>query len=175
MVGNLDFSPYARVNDVGGGHGVLLATVLEKFPRARGVLLNLPHAIAEAKPLFAARGLAGRCELVGGDFFVDVPAADVYLLKAILHDWDDESALRILEGCRAHAAPGAKVLLVEMVVPSDGASSFAQLMDLNMLVMLTGRERTAAEYRGLLEAAGFRYDRLLPTHTPYGIIEATAV
>ena len=137
-------------------------------------LMDAARAIAEAKPLFAARGLAGRCELVGGDFFADVPAADVYRLKAVLHDWDDDSAVHILKRCRAHAAPGAKVLLVEMVVPADGASSFAQLMDLNMLVMLTGRERTAGEYRALLEAAGFRFDRLIPTHTPFGIIEATA-
>jgi hypothetical protein len=170
-----DFSPYTTVNDVGGGHGALLATIVGKFPHARGVLLDLPHAIAEARPLFADRGLAPRCELVAGDFFQRVPAADVYLLKAILHDWDDARATQILKTCRASAAPGAKVLIVEMVVPSDGASSFAQLMDLNMLVMLTGRERTAGEYGALLQASGFRYDRLIPTHTPYAIIEATAI
>jgi hypothetical protein len=170
-----DFSPYTTVNDVGGGHGALLATILEKSPRARGVLLDLPHAIAEARPLFADRGLAPRCELVAGDFFQRVPTADVYLLKAVLHDWDDARATQILKTCRASAAPGAKVLIVEMVIPSDGASSFAQLMDLNMLVMLTGRERTAGEYGALLQAGGFRYDRLIPTHTPYAIIEATAI
>jgi hypothetical protein len=175
VAASFDFAAYGTVNDVGGGHGALLATVLEKFPRTRGVLFDLPHAIAEARPLFAAQGLAPRCELVAGDFFERVPAADVYLLKAILHDWDDASATRILKSCRAGAAPGAKMLIVEMIVPADGASSFAQLMDLNMLVMLTGRERTPAEYGALLEASGFRVDRLIPTHTPYGIIEATAV
>ena len=175
VAASFDFSAYTTVNDVGGGHGALLATILEKFPRTRGVLLDLPHAIAEARPLFADRGLAPRCELVGGDFFQRVPAADVYLLKAILHDWDDARAVQILKSCRASAAPGAKVLLVEMVVPANGDSSFAQLMDLNMLVMLTGRERTAGEYGALLAAGGFRQDRLIPTHSPYTIIEATAV
>ena len=178
VAASFDFSSYATLNDVGGGHGGLLATILEKFPRTRGVLFDLPHAIDEARPLFADRGLAPRCELVAGDFFQRVPAADVYLLKAVLHDWDDARATQILKTCRASAAPGAKVLLVEMVVPShtaDGGGSFAPLMDLNMLVMLTGRERTAGEYRALLEASGFRYDRLIPTHSPFAIIEATAV
>jgi len=181
VAGSFDFSSYATINDVGGGHGALLATILERHPRARGVLFDLPHAIAEARPLFADRGLAPRCELVAGDFFQRVPAADVYLLKAILHDWDDARATQILKACRASAAPGAKVLIVEMVVPThtadtaDGGSSFAQLMDLNMLVMLTGRERTTTEYGALLTAGGFRFDRLIPTHSPYSILEATAV
>ena len=175
VAASFDFSSYATLNDVGGGHGGLLATILEKFPRTRGVLFDLPHAIGEARPLFAERGLAPRCELVAGDFFERVPAADVYLLKAVLHDWDDARAAQILKSCRAGAAPGAKLLIVEMVIPSDGASSFAQLMDLNMLVMLTGRERNVGEYRALLEAAGFRHDRLIPTHTPFAILEATAV
>jgi len=146
----------------------------DEVPGARGILFDLPHAIEEARPIFAAGGLGGRYELVAGDFFQSVPAADVYLLKAVLHDWDDAQARQILQKCRASAARGAKVLVIEMVIPSDGSASFAQLMDLNMLVMLTGRERTADEYRALLDASGFRLDRVIPTHTPYAVLEASA-
>ena len=175
VVKSFDFSRHQIVNDVGGGHGILLTTILEKFPRLRGVLFDLPHAVTEARPLVSARGLADRCTLVAGDFFESVPPADVYLLKAVLHDWDDAKAIRILKTCRAQAARGAKALIIEMVVPSGGDSSFAQLMDLNMLVMLTGRERRADEYAALLEAGGFRFEREIPTHTPYSILEATAI
>jgi hypothetical protein len=174
VVSSFDFSRYARVNDVGGGHGILLAAILEKFPSLSGVLFDLPHAVDEARAVLSGRGLAKRAELVAGDFFESVPAADVYLLKAILHDWDDERARHILRNCRANADRGAKALIVEMVIV-PGESSIAELMDLNMLVMLTGRERRADEYAALLDASGFRLDRVLPTHTPFSILEATAL
>jgi hypothetical protein len=173
VLASFDFSGYAKVSDVGGGHGVLLAAILEKFPELSGVLFDLPHAIDEARSVLAGRGLSARAELVAGDFFESVPPADVYLLKAILHDWDDARARHILRNCRANATYGAKVLIIEVVI-AQGESSLAELMDLNMLVMLTGRERRADEYGALLEASGFRLDRVVPTRTPFSILEATA-
>ncbi len=114
--------------------------------------------------------------LVGGDFFEAVPAgADLHLLKQIVHDWDDERATRLLQNCHRALAPGGTLLLVEMVVPADNRPSPAQAMDLNMLVVLGGRERTEEEYRQLLRAAGFRLERVIPTHSPFNVIEATRI
>ena len=169
-----DFSGVRTVADIGGAHGVLLAAVLRANPAARGILFDLPHVIATAGDAIAAEGLSQRCELVSGDFFEEVPAgADLHLLKQIVHDWDDERAIRLLQNCHRALAPGGKVLLVEMVVPADNRPSPAQAMDLNMLVLLGGRERTEAEYRELLGAAGFRLERVIPTHSPFGVLEAT--
>ncbi len=175
VVESFDFSGFALVNDVGGGHGILLATVLERFSGLSGVLFDLPHAIDQARPLFEARGLGARARLVPGNFLERIPPADVYLLKAILHDWDDASCRRILRNCRAEAARGAKLLIIELVILPDGTGTLAPLSDLNMLVMLTGRERREDEYAALLEASGFRLDRVIPTHTPFSILEGSAV
>jgi SAM-dependent methyltransferase len=124
--------------------------------------------------VIAAEGFADRCDLVSGDFFEAVPeGADLHLLKQIVHDWDDARATRLLQNCHRALAPGGKLLLVEMVVPADNRPSPAQAMDLNMLVILGGRERTEEEYRDLLRAAGFRLEQLIPTHSPFGVIEAT--
>jgi SAM-dependent methyltransferase len=124
--------------------------------------------------VIAAEGFADRCDLVSGNFFEAVPeGADLHLLKQIVHDWDDERATRLLTNCHRALAPAGKLLLVEMVVPADNRPSPAQAMDLNMLVLLGGRERTEAEYGELLAAAGFRLERVIPTHSPFGVIEAT--
>ena len=171
-----DFSRVRTVADVGGAHGVLLAAVLRANPSARGILFDLPHVIATAADAIAAEGLSSRCELASGDFFEAVPeGADLHLLKQIVHDWDDERAGRLLRNCHRALAPGGTLLLVEMVVPADNRPSPAQAMDLNMLVLLGGRERTEEEYRGLLGGAGFRLERVIPTHSPFGVIEATRV
>jgi SAM-dependent methyltransferase len=171
-----DFSGARTVADVGGAHGVLLAAVLRANPAARGILFDLPHVIATAGDEIAAQGLAERCELVSGDFFEEVlPGADLHLLKQIVHDWDDERATRLLTNCHRALAPGGTLLLVEMVVPADNRPSPAQAMDLNMLVLLGGRERTEAEYRRLLGDAGFRLERVIPTHSPFSVIEAARV
>jgi len=171
-----DFSAVRTVADVGGAHGVLLAAVLRANPSARGILFDLPHVIATAGRAIADEGLAERCELVSGDFFAAVPeGADLHLLKQIVHDWDDERATRLLRNCHHALNPGGTLLLVEMVIPLDNRPSPAQAMDLNMLVLLGGRERTEAEYRRLLGDAGFRLERVIPTHSPFGVIEATRV
>jgi SAM-dependent methyltransferase len=169
-----DFSSVRTVADVGGAHGVLLAAILKANPAARGILFDLPHVIATAGAAIEAQGLAERCALVSGDFFQSVPeGADLHLLKQIIHDWDDERATLLLRNCHRALAPNGKVLLVEMVVPSDNHPSPAQSMDLNMLVVAGGRERTEEEYRQLFQAAGFRLDRVIPTHSPFSVIEAT--
>lgn len=171
-----DCATVGTVADVGGAHGVLLAAVLNANPAARGILFDLPHVIATAGEVIAARGLADRCELVSGDFFDALPdGADLHILKQIVHDWDDEHATRLLTNCHRALTPAGKLLLVEMVVPPDNRPSPAQPMDLNMLVLLGGRERTAEEYRSLLGDAGFRMERIIPTHSPFSIVEATRI
>ena len=168
-----DFSRTRVVADVGGGHGSLLAAILRAAPGARGILFDLPRVIATARPGIAAQGLADRCELVAGDFFEAVPeGADLHLLQQVVHNWDDAEAARLLGNCHRALPPGGKLVLVEMIVPSDNRPSEAHLMDLNMLVNLGGRQRTEAEYRSLLQAAGFRMERAIPTQTPFYVIEA---
>ena len=163
----------ATVVDVGGAHGTLLAGVLKANPAARGVLTDLPHVIADAPRALAALGIAGRVEAVPGDFFQAVPEGDVYLLKQVLHDWNDEQCVALLQNCARAMRPGGKVVVVEMVVPEDGTPSLAQIMDLNMLVMLPGRERTEAEFSALFRAAGLSAANVMPTHSPFSLVEAT--
>jgi len=168
-----DFSKARTIVDVGGAHGVLVSAILQAHAGARGVLLDLPHVIAGAKPALEAAGTAARVELVAGSFFERVPAGgDVYLLKLVLHDWDDDKATVILKACAAAMSPAARLLIVELMVPADNRPSPAQLMDLNMLVMLGGRERTEQEYGRLLAGAGLRLVRAIPTRTPFFVIEA---
>lgn len=169
----VDFSKVQTVADVGGAHGVLLAAVLRANPKARGILFDLPHVVATAKPVIEAEGLANRCELISGDFFKAVPpGADAHLLKQIIHDWDDERALLILENCHRALRPSGRVLLVEIPIPIDSSPSPAKFIDLNMMVLLGGRERSEAEYAALLRKAGFRPPKFIPTDSPFVIIEA---
>ncbi len=171
-----DFSAVRTVADVGGAHGVLLTAVLRANPAARGILFDLPHVIATAGDAVAAEGLSQRCELVSGDFFEAVPeGADLHLLKQIVHDWDDERATRLLQNCHRALSPAGKLLLVEMVIPPENQPSPAQAMDLNMMVLLGGRERTEEEYQRFFQAAGFRLERVIPTRSPFSVIEATRV
>jgi hypothetical protein len=169
----VDATAAARAVDVGGAQGTLIAALLRANPKLAGVLLELPHVVPGAKAAIAALALADRCEVVAGDFFKAVPAAaDLYVLKQVLHDWDDGQCQAILGNCARAMSPKGRVVIVEMVIPDDGSPTAAQLMDLNMLVMLPGRERTAGEYGTLLAAAGLRIDRVLQTHSPFQIIEA---
>ena len=170
-----DVSAVRTVADVGGAHGVLLAAVLRANPAARGILFDMPHVI-ETAAVIEAQGLSPRVDLASGNFFEAVPeGADLHLLKQIIHDWDDEQATRLLTSCHRALAPEGKLLLVEMVIPPDNRPSPAQAMDLNMLVLLGGRERTEEEYQRLLQAAGFRLEQIISTHSPFSVIEATRV
>lgn len=168
-----DFSRFRRIADVGGGRGALMAAILRATPGARGVVCDQPEVAAAALAALEAAGVAGRCEYAGIDFFESVPGgADAHVLKWIIHDWDDERALAILRNCRRALADGGRLLMVEAVVPEGNEPSFSKQMDLQMLVMTGGRERTAAEYRALLARAGFEMTNVIPTKSPVSIVEA---
>lgn len=175
VLASYSFTGAKRIVDVGGAHGGFLTAVLKRETGAKGVLFDQPQVVESAGPTLEATGVAPRVERVGGDFFKDVPAGgDMYLLKHILHDWNDAECVAILERVRAAMAPGAKVVVVEMLIAEDGPPSPAPLMDLNMLVMLTGRERTAEEFGALFAKAGLRLSGVTPTHSPMAVIEAVA-
>jgi hypothetical protein len=167
-----DFSGINKLVDVGGGHGLLLAMVLSKYPGMRGMLYDAPPAVGGAAEVLAAHGIADRCEIAGGDFLESVPAGgDAYILKHIIHDWSDEECVTILGHCHAGMAVGGKVLVVEMVIPERNVPAISKFLDLEMLLFLTGRERTEAEYRDLLERAGFELTKIVATPSPYSVIE----
>jgi len=169
-----DFTGFHTIVDVGGGHGRLLAMILAKAPDARGVLYDLPNVVDGAGPELKKTGVADRCEVVGGSFFDSVPeGGDAYLMKAIIHDWDDDDALRILRNIRAAIAPGGKLVLLESVLPERASADMGMLIDLEMLIVVGGKERTRAEWTDLLGRAGFRLDRVVHTATPVSIVEAT--
>jgi hypothetical protein len=175
VVGSYDFAAYRTIVDVGGGQGAMLAAILERAPGSRGVLYDVPRAVAGAPELLNARHIADRVEIVGGSFFDEIPGGgDAYLLKNVIHDWPDDKSLRILRNVRAAAEPGATVLLVEMVVRENGRDGPENWVDLEMLLNLGSRERTTEEYRELLRAAGFRMTRVVPTASPLSVVEAVA-
>jgi SAM-dependent methyltransferase len=168
-----DFSRFGSVVDLGGGTGRLLATILQTNERLRGALFELPETASEARRFLQGSGLAARCDVIDGDFFHSVPSGyDAYLLAHVLHDWSDEQALKILGNCRQAIAPEGKLLIIETVLPEGDAPHHAKLMDLLMLTVTGGAERTADEFARLLTAADFRLTRIVPTSTHQGVIEA---
>src|SRR6266571_1356257 len=169
-----DFSRFERLVDVGGGHGALLTAILATNSRLRGTLYDLPDVVAEAADIASASGVAERFEIVGGSFFESVPPeGDCYLLKLVIHDWDDERAVRMLRNVRAAIGGGGKLLLLEFVMPPGDAFHHAKFMDLSMLVFTEGgRERTEAEYCELLAAADFTLARVIQTASPLSILES---
>jgi hypothetical protein len=170
-----DLGGFGLVVDVGGGHGALMAAVLGAHPQLRGVVFDQPHVVAGAPEVLEAAGVADRCEVVGGSFFDGVPpGGDAYLLKAILHDWEDEDALRILHSCRAAVADGGAVLVVERELGAPNESPDAKLSDLNMMVGPGGRERAREEFAELLSAGGFALDRVVPTAIGLSVFEGRA-
>jgi predicted O-methyltransferase YrrM len=177
FVAAYDCSEFSMIVELGGGYGLLLRTILAANPNARGTLFDLPHVAEEAKQHVRAAGLADRCQVIGGDFFEAVPSGgDAYILKSVLHDWDLAQSVAILHNVAQAMAPGGKVLLVEMVVPDHvSASPWSQVVagsDVNMLVNTGGRERSETEFRRLFEAAGFELTRIVPTNTPWSVLEA---
>ena len=168
-----DFSRFTRIIDLGGGTGALLLAILERAPEARGLVADLPSVAAAANREIQARGLAERCSFTPCDLFQEAPAGgDLYLLSNILHDWDDAPAARILANCRAVMGAGARLLVIEHLLPEDGEFSVALLLDLEMFVMGGGKERTQAQYRGLLAGAGFKLSRVTPLHGGAWLMEA---
>jgi len=170
-----DFSGVSTIVDVAGGQGQLVANILKAHPQMRGIVFDLPQVIADAGGVIEAEGVADRCELTSGDMFTSVPAGDAHILKWVLHDWQDDRALSILKNCREAMGKEGRLLLVESVLASDGDPHIGALLDMFMLVMFSGRERTELEFKALLDATGFRLARVIPTKSPLSIIEALPV
>lgn len=167
-----DFGPFTRIVDVGGGHGQLLSAILARNPHLNGVLFDLPLGVAAAQ-----QGVGGhlpRTEFVAGDFFESVPAGDVYVIKKVIHDWDDRRAAAILRNCRKSMVPNGKVLLAETLVPPGDQPNLIKGIDVVMLAVTGGLERSEAQYASLCDAAGLRLERVIQTHGPISILEASA-
>lgn len=164
-----DFDACPVVADIGGGRGHLLQAILAQWPSVWGVLFELPHVIADAAP-----AASPRLQLVGGDFFHDeLPRADAYVLMEVLHDWNDAAAQRILAAIRRNAPSHARLLVVETLVPDAAVQHPGQVLDIIMLAVTGGRERTEVDYRGLLAQAGWSLRRVIPTASPLSVVEAT--
>jgi hypothetical protein len=172
MLDAYDLTGVATLADVGGGLGTNLTAALGRYPSMRGMLFDQPHVVERARPRLEAAGVAGRCAVEGGDFFQAAPGgADAYLLGHILHDWDDAKAGLILDNLRRAMPAAAKLLLVEYVLPEGDGGSFGKLLDVNMMVLLGGLERTEAEYRRLFAAHGFRLTHVVPTAGDISVVE----
>jgi O-methyltransferase/methyltransferase family protein len=169
-----DFSEIGLLVDVAGGHGEVLMSVLKKYPNMRGVLTDVGHVIDGAAPRIAASGLAGRCQAVPCDFFQAVPeGGDAYIMKHIIHDWDDGRATTILKNIgRAMGARRGKVILLESVLAADSVPDLGKFIDIEMLALPGGRERSADEFRTLFAGAGFELTRVVPTKSPLSVVEA---
>jgi predicted O-methyltransferase YrrM len=169
-----DFRGIEKLVDVGGGHGSLLAGILKRNPALKGVVYDRAEVVANAQKDEHVRekGVAERVELVAGNFFDSVPAgADAYIMKYILHDWSDAQCRQILSHCRKAMAQGGKVLVVDNVIPPGNAPHWGKMLDMNMLVLTPGRERTEAEFRELFASAGLRLTRIVPTASPLCVVE----
>jgi hypothetical protein len=173
VVAAFDFARFQRIVDIGGGHGALLAAVLHAAPGAAGVLFDQPHVVEGAPPVLAESGIADRCEVVAGSMFESVPAgADAYVMKTILHDWDDARCIDILKVCRAAMSPSSRLLVIEQLIGPPNEGLTAKLSDLNMFVMPDGQERTVDEFALLFNASGLALTGVTPTASPLSIIEA---
>ena len=169
-----EFGGCSVVTDVGGGEGTLLATILPRYPDMNGVLLDLPHVVSGAPAVLAAAGVADRCEIVAGSFFESVPSgSDAYVLKSILHDWDDASSVQILHQIRDAMSATSKVLIVERIVDDGEPSAIAAMSDLNMMVNTGGQERSLEHWRALTDAARLELTRTIDIGFGWSVIEAT--
>ena len=173
VVAAYDFSGINTLVDVAGGHGLMLMSILKANKKIRGILFDLPHVTIGTTALLRSGGVDDRCKIVSGDFFASVPeGGDAYVMKHIIHDWDDERATQILRNCHRAMRPGGKVLIVDAVIPPGNKAHFGKLLDLEMLVLTPrGRERSQAEFRELLKQSGFRLRRVVPTDTHLSIVE----
>jgi hypothetical protein len=176
IIAAYDFAGMATIVDVGGGQGALLAEILKTWPHVRGILFDLPAVVESAQPFLTAVGIAERCTCVAGDFFQRLPGGgDAYILKRVIHDWEDAQAAAMLTQCHRAMPAHSRLLLMERVIPPGNTPSVGKLADMTMLVHYGALERTEAEFRGLLEAAGFTLVRIIPTQTSLSIIEGVPV
>jgi hypothetical protein len=168
-----DFSTLDTIVDVGGATGNMLAHILTRYPQPKGILFDRPHVVSEAPPLLRARGVADRVTIAEGNFFERVPeGGDAYILSHIIHDWTEAQCHTILANCRKAMKKGAKLLIVEFVLPEGNTPHFGKLADMIMLAIPGGEARTADEYRTLLDDAGFTMTRVVPTASDVSIVEA---
>jgi hypothetical protein len=173
IVAAYDFSGISTIIDVAGGQGTLLSSILTAKSHLHGTLFDMRHVLDAASPLIVRSGLQGRCDLAVGNFFECIPTgADIYILKKVIHDWEDSDARAILSNCRRAMPKSSRLLLIELIVPAPSVPSFAKMLDLLMLAYAGGRERTEDEYRELLASAGFRLQHVIPTGSTVSIIEA---
>lgn len=172
IMNSYDFSMYQTIVDIGGGHGSLLAAILQTNPHLKGILFDMPEVLKAAKK-FRNAGIDTRCEMTGGDMFKSIPqGGDLYILKTIIHDWSDELSIKILRNCHTAMTDHARLLVIESIVPTGNQPHLSKFMDLNMLVLNHGgRERTESEYRTLFHAAGFRLTNIIKTPSPLSLIE----
>jgi 2-polyprenyl-3-methyl-5-hydroxy-6-metoxy-1,4-benzoquinol methylase len=176
MLNAYDFGPFPTVCDVGGGNGQVIAAILHRHPSVQGILFDQPHVVERAQQNLKDMGVSNRCQSVGGNFFEPLTIkADAILMRHIIHDWDDEKCITILKHCRAALNPGGKVLVVESVVPAGNEPGFVKWLDLTMLVIPEGKERTEAEYRELFASAGFHLTRVVHSAGELDVLEAAPV
>jgi orsellinic acid C2-O-methyltransferase len=180
IAASYDFSPFRKLVDIGGGNGSLLIGILNANPNLHGIVFDLPHAADKARAKIAEAGLQSRCDAVGGDFFTEVPAgADAYIIKHVIHDWNDDRATAILRSVHRAMPPQAKLLIAEGVYPQridqSDLSRGAAANDVNMLVSTGGRQRSEAEFRSLQDATGFKLTRIIPTPARLSLIEGVRV
>lgn len=173
VLGAYDFSGAETVADIAGGYGHLLAAVVKANPGTNGVLFELPHVLEGAPKMMDSHGVSDRVSLVAGDFRSEIPvAADIYMLKHIIHDWYDDTNQTILGNIRASMPDHAKVLIIDAVVPEGNVPHPSKFLDLEMLISPGGIERTAGEFETLLTNSGFKLTRIIPTPSPVSIVEA---
>mgnify|MGYP000515864804 CR=1 FL=1 len=171
LVEAYDFSGISTLADIAGGHGYLLSQILKANPGMRGILFDTGSVLDGADALLEHEGVSERVEKVSGDFFQEVPAADAYIMKHIIHDWDDQRAVMIMKNIHRAMIGDGKLLLAEMIVPEGNTPHPSKSLDLEMLVSPGGVERTEEEYRELFAAAGFRLNRIVPTRSPFSVLE----
>lgn len=172
MLEAYDFTGIGKLADIGGGNGSVITAILRKYPAMHGILYDLPAIVERARASIHAAGLEGRCQVVAGNFFEAVPTgADAYLMRHIIHDWDDDKSVTILRNCRQAMGNCGRLLVVEGVVPPGNEPSISKFFDLAMMVLPGGLERTEEEYRQLFEVAGFRLTRIVPTKTWVSVLE----
>jgi len=176
ILATYDFSGINKIVDIGGGHGILIAAILKAYPHLQGILFEQSAVLEGAKNLLNEEGVTARCELVSGNFFESVPVVgDAYILKNVIHDWDNDHALNILKNVRHYMPQHGKLLLVEYIIHSDNGPSYSHVSDLIMMVVAEGFERTESQFRILLDQAGFKLTNIISTDSSNNLIEAVLV
>jgi len=176
IVQSYDFSRFEHIVDVAGGYGTLLAAILDQAPKSQGTLVEMPHVVEGAKKAGILERFGNRSTMIAGSMFEDIPAgADAYIMKYIIHDWYDAECIKLLSQCRKGIRPGGRLLVVDQVVPAGNDPAISKIVDLEMLVLPGGMERTEKQFRELFAASGFRLERIIPMPAPQCVIEGVPV